>query len=304
MNYPSRGHNNQWLSAGPNRSLSMMAVAICAAIGLAGCGGGAKSGPAISPIAFTDANGVTAPAVTSFKVGAGTYMDATITSDDEALGVNWSVSCGSALPPGSPLPPGQTTDQSCGTFTAVHTVTAPVPSYATSGAGIVTYFQAPNAVPSTGTVTVYASATSSPSVYTSATFTIIGVPIGIGFAPAPPASLTVSGTAAIGALVSNDSANGGVNWTVTCGSMACGSFSAAETPSVTKTTYTAPDAVPMGGFVTITATSVTDPTKSVSAAVTIVDTTTTQVRPWSSPAVYMPAMYLASLKENVNDSQQ
>jgi hypothetical protein len=70
-------------------------------------------------------------------------------------------------------------------------------------------------------------------------------------------------------LVSNDPSAGGVKWSVTCGSIACGSFSPAQTSSVAKTTYTAPDAVPEGGTVTITATSVTDPTKFATTTVTI-----------------------------------
>lgn len=255
----------------PLRSICLAATASVLAVFLCSCGAGssATSKTQIGPIAFTDANGNPVTAVQSFKVGNGTYLDTVVTNDPQTLGVNWSVSCGSQLPPGTTLPPGQPVDASCGTFTAVHTFTAPVPSYAASGAGIVTYYEAPIAVPLTGTVTVYASATSDPSVFTSQTFTIIGLPISVGFAPGPPSSIAVNGSAQIGALVSNDPNAGGVKWSVACGSIACGSFSASETPSVTRTTYTAPDAVPEGGAVTITATSVTDPTKFATVTVTI-----------------------------------
>ena len=250
---------------------------------LSGCGGGTMTEHVqVGQIAFTDINGNKAPTLTSLKVGTGTYLDTTITNDPQLLGANWSVTCASALPIGTPLPPGQTVDESCGTFTASHTATAPVPSFASSGAGIVTFYQAPAAVPTNGTVTITAAATVDPSVSQTLTLTIIGLPISVGFAPAPPSSLGINGTAQIGALVSNDSSAGGVEWSVTCASIACGSFSASKTPSVTKTTYTAPDAVPVGGNVTITATSVTDPTKFVTAQVTITQATSAAQSPAAS----------------------
>jgi hypothetical protein len=57
---------------------------------------------------------------------------------------------------------------------------------------------------------------------------------------------------------------------VTCGSSgACGSFNPTTTVSGTPTTYTAPSAVPTGNTVTVTATSVTDSTKSAPATITI-----------------------------------
>ncbi|HMF54401.1 MAG TPA: hypothetical protein VK593_08635, partial [Edaphobacter sp.] len=58
-----------------------------------------------------------------------------------------------------------------------------------------------------------------------------------------PATLAVNAQASLTATVANDSANGGVKWSVTCGSSACGAFSAATTASGTATTYTAPAAV-------------------------------------------------------------
>ncbi len=86
----------------------------------------------------------------------------------------------------------------------------------------------------------------------------------------PPTSLIVGATSSLTAVVSNDTKNGGVTWTVTCGSSgACGSFSSTSTASGTATTYTAPTAIPTGNTVTVTATSVTDTTKSQSATITI-----------------------------------
>jgi hypothetical protein len=85
----------------------------------------------------------------------------------------------------------------------------------------------------------------------------------------PLQNLAVNGMAGISATVLNDSANAGVNWTVTCGSAACGSFNPTSTLSGVNTTYTAPAAIPTGGTVTLIATSVTDPTKSANITVNI-----------------------------------
>ena len=63
--------------------------------------------------------------------------------------------------------------------------------------------------------------------------------ISVTFSPAAPTSINTGAKASISAVVSNDSANGGVSWSVKCGSSACGSFSASPTPSGTATTYTA-----------------------------------------------------------------
>jgi hypothetical protein len=89
------------------------------------------------------------------------------------------------------------------------------------------------------------------------------------------ASLLVTAQQEFTATVTNDIANGGVTWTVgaasgtLCAGNACGTVSATTTASGVPTTYEAPPAVPTGATVVMTATSVTDPTKSASATVTI-----------------------------------
>jgi hypothetical protein len=93
-------------------------------------------------------------------------------------------------------------------------------------------------------------------------------PISVTLSTVPPASLGTGGTASVAATVQNDSAARGVNWSCTPAT-ACGAFSPTSTPSGSMTTYTAPAAVPTGGSVTIIATSVTDTSKSASAAVLI-----------------------------------
>lgn len=102
--------------------------------------------------------------------------------------------------------------------------------------------------------------------------------ISVTFSPSAPGSVLVNSQTPLTAVVQNDSANGGVNWIVSCtaGPSArpgttippCGSLSATSTASGTANTYTAPPAVPASA-VTITATSVTDGTKAAVANITI-----------------------------------
>ena len=93
--------------------------------------------------------------------------------------------------------------------------------------------------------------------------------ISVSLSPAPPTSITAGATASLTAVVSNDSSNGGVTWSVTCGSSSCGTFTPATTASGTATTYTAPANVPTGGTVNIVASSVTDGTATATATITI-----------------------------------
>lgn len=246
----------------------IMALAV-----LSGCSSSSSGKPEVGSITFTDANGTAQTPLTSLTVSSSAYLDVTLTNDKELLGADWTASCGSEPPLGTPLPPGETVDDSCGTFTPVHTMSGPVPDYATSAAGYVTLYTSPSAPPVGGAVTLYVTATSDPSVYSIVTLPVVGLPIVIGFAPAPPATLAVSGSTPLKAVLTNDYAAGGVNWTVTCSSSACGSLGSTKTASGTATTYTAPAAVPAGNTVAVFATSVTDPTKAVSANITILPIT-------------------------------
>ena len=84
------------------------------------------------------------------------------------------------------------------------------------------------------------------------------------------ASVVPGGTSTMSATVLNDSMNAGVSWSCAPAN-ACGLFSPSSTASAVATTYTAPAAVPAGGQVTVTAKSITEPTKSASSVVTITD---------------------------------
>jgi hypothetical protein len=101
-------------------------------------------------------------------------------------------------------------------------------------------------------------------------------PIEVTFSPTYqiPASLTTGSTTGIEALVANDNQNAGVTLTCTPDTPAgeCGGFTPPAAGSNVPSCYRAPADVPGGdGTVTLTATSVTDATKSVSSTpITIV----------------------------------
>ncbi|HKF47818.1 MAG TPA: hypothetical protein VKB38_10710 [Terracidiphilus sp.] len=141
-------------------------------LGACGCSSSSSRQPQVGPIGFTNAMGASQPTVTALTAGQGTYLEVTIADDTALLGANWSVTCESALPPGTPLPPGQTQDTSCGTYAPQHTISGPVPSYATSATGYVTFYTAPAAPPKGGTVTLYATSTADPSQNSTVTLTI------------------------------------------------------------------------------------------------------------------------------------
>jgi hypothetical protein len=241
-------------------------------VGFSGCGGSSVK-PDVGPITVTNINGVAQPTVKSLTVGGGTYLDVTLTNDKSFLGADWTVSCGSALAPGTPLPPGKTVDTSCGYFTPIHTASAPVPAYAENADGIVTYYTAPAAPPKAGTVTLYASASADHSQFSALTLVVAGVPISVAIVAStpPPFTLPVSGTMSLTGTLTNDYTVGGgyISWSLSCQSSDCGSLSATKTATGTAVTYTAPATVPTGNAVMVTATSVTDPTVSNSIIITI-----------------------------------
>jgi FlaG/FlaF family flagellin (archaellin) len=145
--------------------------------GLSGCASSTVK-PNVESISLTDQQGVadtTQP--TSLAVSTGTYLEVNLTDDPNMTGANWSVSCGSALPPGQPLPPGYTVDPSCGTFSVYHTLGGPIPSYVTNpiqAPAYLTYYTAPAGSVIGGTVTLTASSTLDPSRHLSVTLQITG----------------------------------------------------------------------------------------------------------------------------------
>lgn len=160
------------------RTLAIFTLALIPSV-LVGCSNNAR--PTIGPIEFTTASGVSAPAVTSLAVNGQIYLVATVSDDDQYLGVSWTVTCGSAQPPSS-----GSIDTSCGTFVPSQTESGPVPAYPSSG--FVATYSAPPEVPKGSTVTITAHATSLPSVASTVTLTIV---------PAPPGNSAIMSPGAV-----------------------------------------------------------------------------------------------------------
>ena len=177
-------------------------------------------------------------------------VTAVVANDTTNAGVNWSVTCSNAL------------NTSCGSVLPAHTAS-----------GETATFTAPPTVPNGNPPVVTITATGAFGASATATVTIVA-PISVKITQGVPNGSIVQNTSApLVANVSNDTASGGVDWTVTCGSAgACGSFSPTHTASGVPTTFTAPSAVPAGNTVTITATSTSDPTKNDTEIVTVTAT--------------------------------
>jgi hypothetical protein len=109
----------------------------------------------------------------------------------------------------------------------------------------------------------------------SITITASTGPISVSITPTS-SNLLVTGVQMFTATVVNDAANAGVTWSVApaggtvCSGIACGTLSSSSTASGAPTTYSAPSSAPAGATITITATSVTDGSKSASATVRII----------------------------------
>ena len=181
-------------------------------------------------------------------VPAGTTQDfsATVSYDPNNKGVTWSISPSSGA----------------GTLSNATSTT-------------VTFAAPANAPASNVTVTLTATSISDTSRTASATITVPAISVG----PVTPSSalIPINAMQQFTATVNYDPANAGVNWDTvqtggSCGS-ACGSFTPTSTASGAATTYTAPAAVPANPAVTISATSVTDATKSGTASITLTNGT-------------------------------
>jgi hypothetical protein len=102
------------------------------------------------------------------------------------------------------------------------------------------------------------------------------VPISVSVSPTP-VSVALNATQQLTATVANDGTNTGVTWSLTQNGVSCspgcGTIAPASTASGSAATYTAPSAVPPLAVLTVTATSVEDPTKSAAATVTITTST-------------------------------
>ena len=99
--------------------------------------------------------------------------------------------------------------------------------------------------------------------------------VSITFQPTPPTSVTVGATTPIAAVVTHDSSNTGVDWSLTCSIPGtapnkCGTLSALHTDSAESTLYTAPSAFSGNSVaVNIQAFATADHTQNVGAPITV-----------------------------------
>jgi hypothetical protein len=226
------------------RNVLLFIIVLGMMAGISGCGASIPPPITQEPTPISVIFVSTPPASLAVNASATIYAATTFSSVSASnnTAVTYTISCASA--------------NACGTIGPSDEVGAIV-------------YMAPPAIPSGGTVTVTAASVVKPSLESSASITVVApIPISVVFTA--PASLQVSARYTLRALIENDvSANPQVTWTVSCGATACGSFSPTTTTSDEATTYTAPSTIPPGNTVTVTATSVTDTTKSASQSIVI-----------------------------------
>lgn len=221
-------------------AFALSTFALAAAI--TGCGAaltGGRSTPVSISLSVT-------PASASVGISQSQQFSVSVQNDAQSKGVNWFL-----------MQSGVACTAECGTLSS-------------AGTYQVTY-SAPAKVPNPPTVTLIATSVADTARSASATVTVSTappVPISVSIFPTS-LSLEVSQTQAFTATVQNDNQNRGVIWNLTqsgnvC-SPACGTLSEPN-----PVNYTAPSTVPNPATVILTATSVSDSTKSASAPITII----------------------------------
>jgi hypothetical protein len=192
----------------------------------------------------------TSPLPATIEAGAQATLAAAASPDTGSAGVNWTATCGSA--------------GACGTFNLS-------PAHTASNGKII--YTAPQTVPTGSVVTIVASwAGTSPANSVFSTTTIVASPpppLTLSFAQSPPTTLVSAAQAPVSVTVANDIAPGGVLWTAQCGSTApggCGWFAPTQTASGATAIYTAPPVTAAGTSVTLIATSIADPSISISSS--------------------------------------
>jgi len=95
--------------------------------------------------------------------------------------------------------------------------------------------------------------------------------ITVAYQPAPAASILINAVTPLTAVVSHDSSNSGVDWSLTCSNVGnCGSLSSLHTDSGSPTTYTPPASLPGNNQrIDIVAFATADHTKNVLAPINI-----------------------------------
>ena len=254
-------------------------VALLAA-GSSGCSGGGQGvtppvQAATTASAITQAITVSAvPDTATVEAGTTAGFTAMVTGDGANEGVTWAVSCSAAT---------------CGSVS---------PSSTASGA--TTTYTPPAPPASELSVTLKAT-----SVVDATKSAIVAVSVpAIRVSVAPTSANVQAGTKAqFTATVTNDAANKGLIWTVSCAAAPCGSVSLPTTASGAATTYSAPASPPPSPLtVTLTATSVSDGTKTASATVTVPVVTVSVMPGAATVKVGASAQFSAAVTNDVASS--
>ena len=211
-----------------------VAILLCVTIGV-GCSGSSHEVQTVTVSITNKTSSVTA--------GSSVTFNATVTNDTADEGVTWTIAPSSAA----------------GTISSMSTTS-------------VTY-NAPETPPTMNTVTITATSVADTTKSDSVIFSIAAkAAISVSITN-KISSITAGATAAIlNATVSNDSANAGVSWTLTANGSACSpTCGTLSQQSITSVTYTPPATAPSSpnNTPTITATSVTDKSKSDTDSITI-----------------------------------
>ncbi len=201
---------------------------------------GTKSASATITISATAVISVAVvPITATVAPGATQQIYATVSNDPANKGVNWTLSGNGCTGP------------ACGALSATSSA---------SSAPII--YTAPATPPTLNTVTITATSVTDSSQSATATITLSSPAITLSVSPANATVATLA-TAQFTATLTNDTADRGVTWTLSglgCSAGGCGSVSPAATLTGVATTYTAPGNVP-SSTVTLTARSISDPTK-------------------------------------------
>jgi len=204
---------------------------------LTACGGGGAgtSLPTITPLDITVS--VAAQAGTA-QPGATAQITATVSNDSSDAGVTWSVACPGAL---------------CGAI-----------SPTTTASGVAATYTAPLQPPVNGmAVLITATSVANPARAASESINVSG-PIGFTSLEFGSSEILPGTSTQLTAIVFNDPADGGVQWSLpaNCGAggQSCGTISPTTSASGEAVTYTAPPGIPCCDIaVEVTASSVSAP---------------------------------------------
>src|SRR6266576_2560061 len=222
-------------------------LALAAVVTITACGGGGSSSvSASSPIMVS-----VSASSNSVQAGGSDSFTATELNDASGRGVTWTVSCSASQ---------------CGTVSPTATAS-----------GVATTYNAPTAPPASDlTITVKATSVADGSKSGSATITLSAITVSVSQATAivqAGQSLLLSGS------VNNDPSGQGVSWSI---SPTSGAGTLSNT-NINEATYNAPATVPVSDLtLTVTATSVADPTKSASVTITVPSVTVSVTAPAST----------------------